>query len=144
MAALAWRKWSLEHLLKPGIVAFPQVVHDALARYGDLFANQCQRRHRAEYLTGLRVAERKTVLGINGQFAQTTYQSCLNRFLTDVEWDAGARNQRRLEELQNDPSTRYSDQGVILIFYSSSPIFDISPFAMGRDSLPQQNHGATS
>ena len=52
----------------PGIVEFPQVVRDALAQYGDLFANECQRRHFAEYLTGLMVAERKTVLGINREF----------------------------------------------------------------------------
>jgi hypothetical protein len=105
----------MEHLLMPGIIEFPQVVRDALAQYGDLFANECQRRHLAEYLTGLMVAERKTVLGINSEFAQTTDQSCLNRFLTDVPWDVEALNQRRLEELQKDPSTRYSDQGVIPI-----------------------------
>ena len=99
----------------PGIVEFPQVVQDALAQYGDLFANECQRRHFAEYLTGLMVAERKTVLGINSEFAQTTDQSCLNRFLTQATWDTTALNQRRLDELQNDPSTRYSDQGVIPI-----------------------------
>ena len=99
----------------PGIIEFPQVVQDALAQYGDLFANECQRRHFAEYLTGLMVAERKTVLGINREFAQTTDQSCLNRFLTDAEWDVQALNQRRLDELQKDPSTRYSDQGVIPI-----------------------------
>ena len=99
----------------PGIIEFPQVVRDALAQYGDLFANECQRRHFAEYLTGLMVAERKTVLGINREFAQTTDQSCLNRFLTDAPWDIEALNERRLEELQKDPSTRYSDQGVIPI-----------------------------
>ena len=71
----------------PGIVEFPKVVQDALAQYGDLFANECQRRHFAEYLTGLFVAERKTVLGIHGEFAETTDQSCLNRFLTDADWD---------------------------------------------------------
>jgi hypothetical protein len=115
LAILAWRQWSLEHLLMPGIVEFPQVVRDDLAQYGDLFANECQRRHLAEYLTGLMVAERKTVLGINSEFAQTTDQSCLNRFLTDAPWQPEALNQRRLEELQKDPSTRYSDQGVIPI-----------------------------
>ena len=99
----------------PGIIEFPQVVQDALAQYGDLFANECQRRHFAEYLTGLMVAERKTVLGINGEFAETTDQSCLNRFLTDAVWDVQTLNQRRLDELQKDPSTRYSDQGVIAI-----------------------------
>jgi hypothetical protein len=61
------------------------------------------------------VAERKTVLGINSEFAQTTDQSCLNRFLTDAPWDIQALNERRLEQLQKDPSTRYSDQGVIPI-----------------------------
>jgi DDE superfamily endonuclease len=115
LAILAWREWSIEHLLMPGIIEFPQVVQDALAQYGGLFANECQRRHFAEYLTGLMVAERKTVLGINREFTQTTDQSCLNRFLTDADWDAEALNQRRLEELQKDPSTRYSDQGVIPI-----------------------------
>jgi DDE superfamily endonuclease len=115
LAVLAWRKWSMEHLLMPGIIEFPQVVRDALAQYGDLFANECQRRHFAEYLTGLMVAERKTVLGINREFAQTTDQSCLNRFLTDAPWDIEALNGRRLEQLQKDPSTRYSDQGVIPI-----------------------------
>jgi hypothetical protein len=99
----------------PGIVEFPQVVQDALARYGDLFANESQRRHFAEYLTGLMVAERKTVLGINREFAETTDQSCLNRFLTDADWDAEALTTRRLEELQKDPSTRYGEQGVIPI-----------------------------
>src|SRR5271157_5230691 len=30
------------------------------------------------------------------------------------------------------------------IFYSSSPVFDVSPFAMGRDSSSSWNPGATS
>jgi len=30
-----------------------------------------------------------------------------------------------------------------LIFYSSLPVFDVSPFAMGRDWLPGWNPGAT-
>jgi hypothetical protein len=112
---LVWRTWTLEHLLMPAIVDFPKVVQDALTTYGDLFSNECQRRHFAEYLTGLMVAERKTVLGINREFAETTDQSCLNRFLTDAVWDVQALNQRRLDELQQDPSMRYSDQGVIAI-----------------------------
>ena len=109
------RNWSAEHLLMPGIVEFPQVVQDALAQYGGLFANECQRRHFAEYLTGLMVAERKSVLGINREFAQTTDQSCLNRFLTEAAWKTDDLNGRRLDELQKDPSTRYSEQGVIPI-----------------------------
>lgn len=99
----------------PGIVEFPKLVQEALDQYGDLFDNERQRRHFAEYLTGLIVAERKTVLGINGEFAQTTDQSCLNRFLTDAPWKVETLNDRRLEQLQKDPATRYSDQGVIPI-----------------------------
>ncbi|QDV34688.1 hypothetical protein ElP_25820 [Tautonia plasticadhaerens] len=99
----------------PGIVEYPRLIQDALGHYGDLFENRCQRRHFAEYLTGLIVAERKAVLGIHGEFARTTDQSCLNRFLTEAPWDVQDLNERRLEQLQKDPSTRYSDQGVIPI-----------------------------
>ena len=99
----------------PGIIEFPQVVQDAVERFGDVFANEPQRRHFAEYLTGLMIAERKSVLGINREFAQTTDQSCLNKFLTEVDWDADALNEQRLEWLQKDSSTRYTDRGVIAI-----------------------------
>jgi DDE superfamily endonuclease len=99
----------------PAIVEFPAVVLDALEQFGDLFASEPQRRHFAEYLTGLMVAQRKTVLGIHDEFAQTTDQSCLNRFLTEAPWDVEALNRRRLELLQKHPSTRYSEQGVIPI-----------------------------
>lgn len=99
----------------PAIVEFPQIVQEALTHYGDLLANEPQRRHFAEYLTGLFLADRKTVVGINGEFAQTTDQSCLNRFLTAADWDVKAINCRRLELLQKDPSTRYHAQGAIAI-----------------------------
>ena len=99
----------------PGIVEFPKVVKDAMPEFADLFSCEPQRRHFAEYLTGLMVAHNKTVTGINSEFADTTDQSCLNRFLTEVDWDVEALNTRRLELLQKEPSTRYSDQGVIAI-----------------------------
>jgi DDE superfamily endonuclease len=99
----------------PAIIEFPAVVLDALDQFGDLFASEPQRRHFAEYLTGLMVAQRKTVLGIHDEFAQTTDQSCLNRFLTEAPWGVEALNGRRLELLQKHPSTRYSEQGVIPI-----------------------------
>jgi hypothetical protein len=99
----------------PGIIEFPQVVREAMEQFGDLFANEPQRRHFAEYLTGLMIAERKSVLGINREFVQTTDQSCLNKFLTEVDWDEKSLNQRRLEWLQQDSSTQYTDRGVIAI-----------------------------
>src|SRR6266403_3162634 len=94
-----WRSWTAGHTLMPGIIEFPTLVEAALAQYGDLFANECQRRHFAEYLTGLFVADRKTVLGIHDEFAQTTDQSCLNRFLTAAQWDPETLNERRLDQL---------------------------------------------
>ena len=97
------------------IVEFPRVVSDELERFADLFANEPQRRHFAEYLTGLIVARNKTVTGINAEFMTTTDQSCLNRFVTDAEWDVEKLNARRLELLQEDPATRYADNGVIAL-----------------------------
>lgn len=98
-----------------GIVEFPQVVQEALYEFGDLLPNEPQRRHFAEYLTGLYVAADKNVSAINREFAAAGDQSCLNRFLTDATWDVEAINQRRLDFLQEDPSTHYSEHGVIPI-----------------------------
>jgi hypothetical protein len=99
----------------PAIVEFPDIVNEALERFGDLFAGEPQRRHFAEYLTGLFIAGSKTVAGINREFADTTDQSCLNRFLTEANWDVEAINNRRLELLQEDDATRYCEDGVIAL-----------------------------
>jgi DDE superfamily endonuclease len=99
----------------PAIVDFPTVVKEALDVFGDLFGTEPARRHFAEYLTGLSVAEHKTVSGINREFALTTDQSCLNRWLTEAEWDVTALNDRRLAWLQRAPQTRYSARGVMAI-----------------------------
>ena len=99
----------------PAIVDIPQVVKDARDEFADLFSCEPQRRHFAEYLTGLMVAQNKTVSGITDEFADTTDQSCLNRFLTAVDWDVEKLNERRLELMQKDPETRYHNQGVIAI-----------------------------
>ena len=53
----------------PAIVAIPQVVEELLVQFADLFPNEPSRRHFAEYLTGLLVAEHKTVSGIAREFA---------------------------------------------------------------------------
>ena len=99
----------------PGIVAFPTVVEEAVEEFGGLFANTPARWHLAEYLTGLMVADRKNVSAINAEFADTTDQSCLNRWLTQVPWDAEQLNEHRLAWLQGHPSTCYSTRGVIAI-----------------------------
>lgn len=99
----------------PAIVEFPTVVREAVEQFGPLFANEPERRHLAEYLTGLMVAGRKNVSAINREFVDTTDQSCLNRWLTAAGWDVEELNRRRLEWLQQDPSTRYTARGVIPI-----------------------------
>jgi hypothetical protein len=53
----------------PGIIEYPTIVQQALAQFGSHFANEPERRHFTEYLTGLLVAEHKTVSGINAEFA---------------------------------------------------------------------------
>ena len=104
-----------ERSFMPGIIAFPTVVEEALEEFGGLFANAPERRHFGEYLTGLVVAERKNVSTINAEFVETTDQSCLNRWITQVRWDGKWLNEHRLEWLQERPSTRYSACGVIAI-----------------------------
>lgn len=99
----------------PAIVEFPTLVEAAAKEFGDVFANEPERRHFAEYLTGLLVAERKTVSGSNREFAVTTDQSCLNRWITEVDWDVAKLKERRLTWLQPAPPTRYAAQGVIAL-----------------------------
>src|SRR5581483_4445613 len=55
------------------------------------------------------------VSGINAEFAETTDQSCLNRWLTEAPWEVRALNERRLAWLNRDPQTRYSERGIIPI-----------------------------
>lgn len=99
----------------PAIVELPTIVQEAQRTYKDVFANEPERKHFGEYLTGLMLAERKSVCGINSEFAVTTDQSCLNRWITEVDWDEQELNAQRLRQLQKDPSTRYSEQGVIAV-----------------------------
>src|ERR687898_1432265 len=97
------------------IIDSPQVVQEALVEFGDLFANEPRRRHFAEYLTGLFVAARKTVSGINAGFARTTDPSCLNRFVHLDSWGVAALNRRRLGLMQEDSDTRYGEYGTVAI-----------------------------
>ncbi|MDZ4718082.1 MAG: transposase [Roseiflexaceae bacterium] len=99
----------------PAIVALPTVVEGILTQFADLFPNEPSRRHLAEYLAGLLIAESKTISGITREFAQTTDQSCLNRWLTEAPWDAARINAHRLEWLLQDPLTRYRQDGTIAI-----------------------------
>jgi hypothetical protein len=99
----------------PAVVEYPTVVKEVLDVFGSSFANEPERRHFAEYLTGLMIAPKKNVSAINREFAATTDQSCLNRWLTEVDWDEQALNQQRIEWLQKSRETRFSKRGVIPI-----------------------------
>jgi hypothetical protein len=117
----------------PAIIEFPTLVQDAVEQFGAVFANEPERRHFAESLTGLLVAEKKTVSGINAEFAQTTDQSCLNRWITEVDWDVAKLNELRLAWLQEDAQTRYAPSGVIpidntLVDHSGKLIEDVGYF----------------
>ena len=48
------------------------------------------------------IAQNKTVTGIHDEFAETTDQSCLNRLITEVDWNVEELNERRLDLLQKD------------------------------------------
>ena len=117
----------------PGIIAFPTIVEEAVDEFGWIFANTPECWHFAEYLTGLMVAERKNVSAINAEFAQTTDQSCLNRWITQVPWDVDQLNEHRLAWLQGHSSTRYSARGVMaidntLVDHSGEMIEDVGWF----------------
>lgn len=117
----------------PAIVKFPTVVEEALKEFGRFFPNEPERKHFAEYLTGLIIANKKNVSAINRQFAAAADQSCLNRWITEVQWDEEAFNRKRLDWLQKSPDTRYSQQGVIaidntLIDHSGKYIEDVGYF----------------
>src|SRR6266705_2142624 len=99
----------------PSIVEYPTLVQQALQEFGDLFENEPQRQHFAEYLTGLMIAQKKNVSAINREFIEPTDQSGLHRWLTEANWDVQALNDGRLEWLQRHPGTRYSRRGVIAI-----------------------------
>jgi hypothetical protein len=65
----------MEAASMPTIVDFPTIVQEALTVFGEVFDTEAARRHFAEYLTGLIVAERKTVNGINREFVDCTFDS---------------------------------------------------------------------
>ena len=115
------------------IVEYPEVVKKALKSFETMFENEPERKHLAEYLTGLMIAEHKTVSGINREFVERGDQSCLNRWLTEVEWDPKELNDRRLQKMQEDSRTKYSQRGVIaldntLIDHDGKTIEDVGYF----------------
>ena len=79
------------------IIHPPQVVQNAVDEFlAPLFKNKPQRKHLDNYLTGLMISENKTVAGMTEEMPNASDQSCLNRFLTEVDWDVDAVNDARI------------------------------------------------
>lgn len=99
----------------PGIVQRPTIVEEAVDLFADLFQNKCQREHFGNYLAGLMVGNNKTVTGITDEFVNASDQSCLNRFLNEVDWDEKELNQRRLDWLVENDDIHIHPRGVIAL-----------------------------
>ena len=49
--------------------------------------------------------------GMTNEMPNASDQSCLNRFLTEVEWDEEAMNQARIDWLQQFDDTQFHERG---------------------------------
>ena len=98
------------------IVAVPTVVHNAMEEYiAKFFKNQPQRDHAANYLTGLMICSNKTITGMTNEQPNASDQSCLNRFMTEVDWDASQLNAERIKWLQQFDDTKFHERGIIAL-----------------------------
>jgi len=98
------------------IIQPPAIVQNVLDEIlAPIFANEPQRKHLANYTTGLMIANNKTVAGMTEEMPNASDQSCLNRFLTEVEWDEKAMNQKRIDWLQQFDDMKFHPRGVIAI-----------------------------
>jgi hypothetical protein len=98
------------------IISPPKIVQDAIDKFlAPLFENNPQRKHLANYLTGLMISENKTVSGMTNEMPNASEQSCLNRFLTEVDWDHEAMNKARIEWLQQFDDTKFHERGIIAL-----------------------------
>ena len=98
------------------IIEPPAIVRNVLDEiFAPLFSNEPQRKHLANYTTGLMIATNKTVAGMTEEMPNASDQSCLNRFLNDVAWDEKEMNQKRIDWLQQFDDMKFHPRGVIAI-----------------------------
>lgn len=98
------------------IISPPSIVCKAMSEFiNDLFMNNSQRQHCANYLTGLLVGGNKTVTGITDELLNASDQSCLNRFLNSIDWDHEKLNDARIDWLQNNDTTCFNSRGIIAL-----------------------------
>ena len=119
------------------IIQPPKIVQNAVDEFlAPLFKNKPQRKHLANYLTGLMIADNKTIAGMTDEMPNASDQSCLNRFLTEVEWDEHVVNEARIEWLQQFDDTKFHPRGIIAID-------DVLLDKTGKFIKPQYLHGGT-
>jgi|SRR5215204_3409280 len=95
------------------LVAFPAVVEHYAPHFAAVFSDAAFIQFK-RYISGLLVAENKTVEGINRLFVlESRHQSSLNRLLTASPFSLPALNQARLALLQTLPGTACKPQGVL-------------------------------
>ena len=100
----------------PAIIHPPKIIQHAMDEFiAEHFQNEPQRKHCANYLTGLFLAQSKTVAGITGEIVGASDQSCLNRFMNDDEWDHEELNAARVNWLQQFEGTKFSQNGIIAL-----------------------------
>jgi len=100
----------------PGIIHPPNIVQQAMDEFiAEHFQNHPQRKHCVNYLTGLLLAQSKTVSGITDEIVNASDQSCLNRFMNDVDWDHEELNAARINWLQQFEDTKFHPNGIIAL-----------------------------
>lgn len=77
--------------------------------------NRPQRRHLAEYLTGLVLCPNKTVTGINDAFIGHRDQSAKNHFLTAAGWSLDALEQSRFSLIEDRVQRDHIRDGYLII-----------------------------
>ncbi|HEY8597482.1 MAG TPA: IS701 family transposase [Thermomicrobiales bacterium] len=99
----------------------PGLLGGYVAQLDGLLPNVAQRRALRDYLHGLLLPRErnKTLTGLAGTEpvvgAQAPPAQRLQWFLSESAWDAAALNDRRLELLIADPTTRPHDRGILII-----------------------------
>jgi hypothetical protein len=94
----------------------PDIVNNALNEFlAPLLKNEPQRKHLANYVTGLMISDHKTIDGMTKEMPNASDQSCLNRFLTEVDWDHEKMNKARIDWLQQFDDTKFHERGVIAL-----------------------------
>jgi len=96
------------------IVKYPSFIESNLLRFEHIF-NKCQKRHFAEYLTGLLVSKKKNISSMNSQFINHTNQSSKNHFLTDANWDNKQLTNERIAIVKEQCGKQHIKDGFLVI-----------------------------